>query len=223
MSSDPAIRVRPARGFRIVGTIYRESSTHETVEPTGGSIELSEHPRFGPMLLVKGLGESGRAQVRMAANQRRPFDYSDDGRRWSPLDGEDDAAFRIYGLLDPRQVLNNLASLPPGTRDSLWIDADVKVHRGESQVIGTLDLGQWYPALPSDFLAFLDDSRTQSVGIGLADGRFAELVQRDVFPRQDDTIRVVFSYRPRSLGSMLAWVAEALGRRVRGDRGVVSG
>lgn len=162
------------------------------------------------MFRVEGLGESGRAQVRMSAHALEPFEYSEDGRRWTPLDEPEDAAFRIYGLLDPRQVLNNLAAQSDRFPNRDSIPFDLKVQRDDEWLNGTMDLGDWFPELPPEYVSFLDNSRIQSVAIRLSDGRFAETVQLDLFPRSDDTIRVTFSYRPRGIVQILELVLDRL-------------
>lgn len=213
MNLPDRLRLRPLDGMIAVGRIHRETAESHGPEPTGGTVVLSDDRRLGPMLLVKGLGEDGRARIRMSAQARKPFEYSADGRRWEALEGDEDAAFRVFGLLDPRQVLHNLGVLEQ--REATWEHPGFKVAHGDEHVIATLELDRWSPALPDDYLRFLEATAVHPIGIGVADGRVVELVQRDVFPRQDDIIRVVFSYRPGTIRSFVRWAMDGALRIAR--------
>lgn len=172
-----SVLARVAGERPIVGDLYRVGELSDVPERTGASVTLgvSAGQRWTE---VHGIEGELPSNVRIEGDQVKISSESgpDD---WNDVQGPDAEALRVFSLLDPRLVVDQL------TRVEFLPDP--------TQAICHIDLISWKPHLPDAFLKWLEgDAYDRPVIFQLEGGRLVASSQPDLPPRRGDRIDIRF-------------------------------
>jgi hypothetical protein len=96
---------------------------------------------------------------------------------WQSLDGPDGDSLRVFTLLDPRTLADQITS------------AEFRENaEGQTVVLGLVDLAS-IPGLPEAFVRWLgDDAMNREIELRFEGDRLVETTQTDLYPRRRDRI-----------------------------------
>jgi len=167
----------------IRANLFRLEAPEEKPEPTGAYVLMGEAEgrRF---LEVRGLVGELPSNVRMEEGSISGSSYEKPDE-WQNLEGTDAEVLRVFLLLDPRILAEQVyrADFIPTKGD------------GQTFVVGHVNLRSLKPGLPKAFLEWVKgDAFDREVALHFRGGRLVEAIQPDLYPRRADRIIERFDY-----------------------------